>query len=232
MKTMPKYDNAIVIVADLQIGHPRLAPIRMDSTTLRQFQHLKKQCLDKEDFSRKGSIDEPIRELVGLINASEFYYTTSTCSGRISLIEKPQENAAIKRFCNFLSNCHEELNFDQLHDIVKTFAERAGEDTCLWLKYEPFILHVRCFDLDKAHSFLRFAIAQGCRNSGITLGKNGKYLVAVRSTSSMELPLCCGDRFKMDEPYVRFLSEECNRRLRENLSKLKKFTLEVGSILL
>lgn len=40
---------------------------------------------DKTDLSRKGSIDAPIQDLVGCLNASDHYYTTSSCSGRIVL---------------------------------------------------------------------------------------------------------------------------------------------------
>ena len=197
-----------------------------------QFQKLKQQCLDKEDLSRKGSIDEPIRSLVTLINSNSFYYTTSTCSGRVSLIEKPQDNPAIKKGGIFLMNCHEEFDFDHFHKHIVTFKEQNNATTCLWLKFEPFILHVQCYSLDKAHVLLSAAIKQGCRNSGISLGKNEKYLVAVRSTSSMEVPLHCSSRFELDMTYLRFLHEECTRRLGENLERLERFESEVKTVLL
>lgn len=197
-----------------------------------QFHKLKQQCLDKEDLSRKGSIDEPIRSLVTLINSNSFYYTTSTCSGRISLIEKPHDNPAIKKGGRFLLNCHDEFSFDHFHGQIVTFKEENNTTTCLWLKFEPFILHVQCYNLEKAHILLSAAIGQGCRNSGISLGKNEKYLVAVRSTSSMEVPLHCSNKFELDMNYLRFLHGECTRRLRENLTKLERFESEVKKIFL
>jgi tRNA wybutosine-synthesizing protein 3 len=201
------------------------------ATKLRQFNHIKKQCLGKADLSRKGSIDEPIRCLVELLNSNQFYYTTSTCSGRISLIEKPLTNAAIKKDGIFLLNSHDEIEPESLQELVKCFAAKNDDDYCLWLKFEPFIVHIQCFDLDRARSLVNVAIRSGCRNSGITLGKKDKFLVAVRSTSSMEVPLHCGDRFLLDSNYLEFLRSECNRRLRDNLVKLENFRRDVEQAL-
>ena len=56
----------------------------MATPTFNHFDSEKSRVLeDKEDASRKGSIDAPIIELVKYINEQENYYTTSSCSGRI-----------------------------------------------------------------------------------------------------------------------------------------------------
>lgn len=44
----------------------------------------KARVLGQVDLSRKGSVDEPIAPLVEYLNSVENYYTTSSCSGRIS----------------------------------------------------------------------------------------------------------------------------------------------------
>lgn len=43
------------------------------------------------DKSRKGSVDAPIEGLIALINARGDVYTTSSCSGRISVFAEPNE---------------------------------------------------------------------------------------------------------------------------------------------
>lgn len=197
----------------------------------KQFAHFKQQCLAKDDLSRKGSIDEPIRPLVELLNANQYYYTTSTCSGRISLIEKPYDNAAAKKGGNFLLNSHQEIEFPSFNELIRVHAEKNDSNTCLWLKFEPYIMHIQCYDLERAHILLNAANRSGCRNSGITLGKRDKFLVAIRSTSSMEVPLHSGPRFTLDENYLRFVCDECNRRLRENLLKLDGFKDDIEHVL-
>ena len=51
------------------------------------FNQWKKRCFSKVDISKKGSIDDDIYHIVSLINVSSNYFTTSSCSGRIILVE-------------------------------------------------------------------------------------------------------------------------------------------------
>lgn len=199
------------------------------SKKYKQFEQCKKSALNKEDLSKKGSIDEPILNLVNLINVSEFYYTTSTCSGRITLIEKPFGEAGIKKGNCFHLNSHYSVALNDFRTVIETFNRSytvnggaRPDDDCLWLKFEPFIMHIQCYDLDKAKQLLNIAIASGCRNSGVTFGKPDKYFLAIRSTSSMEVPVLCGNKFSIDDNYINYLCEESNRRLADNVIRLSK----------
>lgn len=53
--------------------------------TSAEFVHQKSRILDGIDLSRKGCIDEPIKDLIQLINADSEFVTTSSCSGRVIL---------------------------------------------------------------------------------------------------------------------------------------------------
>lgn len=52
------------------------------------FNKQKKSCLSQVDLSKKGSIDDQIIDLVQYINAHENFFTTSSCSGRISVFSE------------------------------------------------------------------------------------------------------------------------------------------------
>ncbi|XP_054945050.1 tRNA wybutosine-synthesizing protein 3 homolog [Physeter macrocephalus] len=52
-----------------------------------EFRRWKAQCLSKADLSRKGSVDEDVVELVQLLNGREQFFTTSSCAGRIILLD-------------------------------------------------------------------------------------------------------------------------------------------------
>ena len=69
------------------------------------FPHQKQRILvalgtpDEHDRSRKGGVDEPVRELIEFLNTRAHYVTTSSCSGRISVFGssplcKPQEEGS------------------------------------------------------------------------------------------------------------------------------------------
>jgi plasmid rolling circle replication initiator protein Rep len=59
-----------------------MAMLFTDEVYLKNFDKLKSQQSVSKDASRKASIDEHISDLVDLINNSENYFTTSSCSGR------------------------------------------------------------------------------------------------------------------------------------------------------
>lgn len=191
------------------------------------FQQQKQYTLNKKDLSLKGSIDEPIRNLVQIINDSPDYYTTSTCSGRVTLIEKPHDRPNSKNGNKFIQSCHLLDEVKDLKSVINAYLNEAivsnkREDTCLWLKFEPFILHVQCLNLNRAQILLRVALSAGCRNSGLTLGKSDKFMVAVRSSSSMEVPLFCGSKFELSKSYLDFLCQESERRMIDNQDRLRK----------
>lgn len=49
----------------------------------------KQQRLSRADGSRKGSVDEPIAGIVRLLNDRDCFCTTSSCSGRVVVLEQP-----------------------------------------------------------------------------------------------------------------------------------------------
>ena len=57
--------------------------VKLEKCTRALFDSRKRQVLEHADLSRKGSIDDYIRPLVGCINSNHNYVTTSSCSGRI-----------------------------------------------------------------------------------------------------------------------------------------------------
>lgn len=54
----------------------------------RNFAQQKKTALSGVDLSRKGNIDEHIVDLLQLINKNDNFFSTSSCSGRITLFEE------------------------------------------------------------------------------------------------------------------------------------------------
>lgn len=57
------------------------------------FEKQKVACLSQVDLSKKGSIDDQIKDLVQYINAKENFFTTSSCSGRISIFSEVSQFA-------------------------------------------------------------------------------------------------------------------------------------------
>lgn len=63
-----------------------------------EFERQKSKSLSGVDNSRKGSVDEPIIELVEFINGCEDLFTTSSCSGRVAVISQVRPNFDLLSF--------------------------------------------------------------------------------------------------------------------------------------
>ncbi|NXE25288.1 TYW3 protein, partial [Ardeotis kori] len=95
-----------------------------------------------------------------------------------------------------------------------TALEKATGDVVL--KFEPFVLHVLCQELQDAQLLHSVAIDSGFRNSGITVGRGGKIMMAVRSTLCLEVPLSHKGKLMVSEEYIEFLICVANQKMEEN----------------
>ena len=91
------------------------------------FQNDKKVFLSKIDKSSIGSVDEDIKNLIDLINSKENYYSTSSCSGRIVLIEQAEK----KKEAEWLMVSHKEVSFEDLKKALKEVPSGL-----VWLKID------------------------------------------------------------------------------------------------
>lgn len=184
----------------------------------RDFERWKRQSEQKLDYSKKGNVDSDIVPLVCLINSRQEYFTTSSCSGRVILIDTSSENSDVqKQNCVWLFVSHQKCTSDQLIDAV---SKSSGDAV---LKFEPFVLHVQCCRLEDAQLMHSVAINSGFRNSGLTVGKTGKIISAVRSTHSLEVPLSHQGALLVSHDYILFLCEISNQKMEENLRRINRF---------
>ncbi|KAM4727881.1 tRNA wybutosine-synthesizing protein 3 homolog isoform 2-T2 [Anableps anableps] len=165
----------------------------------RTFSRWKIQGLNRLDLSKKGSVDEDIKHVASLLNSCEQFFTTSSCSGRIILI-------------------------DGMSALSRSFGVAV-------LKFEPFVLHVQCRRLEDAQLLHSVAVNSGFKNSGLTVGKTGKIILAVRSTHGLEVPLSRDGKLLVDGDYIQFLTQIANQKMEENLRRIQRFFQNLQSAL-
>ncbi|KAF1940681.1 hypothetical protein EJ02DRAFT_379380 [Clathrospora elynae] len=151
------------------------------------------------DLSPKGSVDAPIRDLIGDINGLEGLVTTSSCSGRISVFlegRKAETEAAEPApesdqsragpggkggGGTWLFISHSPVEATSTPDFMSKFSmemvtgaeeRRPGASyRYIHLKFEPMILHILSASLDHAQRMLTAALTAGFRESGaVSLG--------------------------------------------------------------
>uniref|UniRef100_A0A3B3ZPL2 tRNA wybutosine-synthesizing protein 3 homolog n=1 Tax=Periophthalmus magnuspinnatus TaxID=409849 RepID=A0A3B3ZPL2_9GOBI len=187
------------------------------SCTDREFERWKRQSEQRMDQSKKGGVDEDIAGLVRLLNGTEQYFTTSSCSGRVILIDGVQSSDVQKQNCQWLFVSHQKCTTEQLA------VDRSSGDAVL--KFEPFVLHVQCRRLYDAQLLHSVAINSGFRNSGLTVGKTGKIISAIRSTHGLEVPLTHQGTLLVTPDYIHFLCQICNQKMEENLRRIHRYSV-------
>ncbi|XP_023574038.1 tRNA wybutosine-synthesizing protein 3 homolog isoform X3 [Octodon degus] len=182
-----------------------------------EFRRWKAQRLSKADLSRKGSVDEDVVDLVRLLNAREQFFTTSSCAGRILLLDGGINGFEVqKQNCCWLLVTHKPCVKE---DVMAALKKASGDAV---LKFEPLVLHVQCRQLQDAQLLHAVAVDSGFRNSGITVGKKGKTILAVRSTHGLEVPLSHKGKLMVTEEYIDFLLNTANQKLEENKKRIER----------
>nr|XP_040027900.1 tRNA wybutosine-synthesizing protein 3 homolog isoform X1 [Gasterosteus aculeatus aculeatus] len=190
------------------------------------FSQWKKQCLNKLDLSKKGSVDEDIANVVSLLNSREEYFTTSSCSGRVILIDRAAGSSDIhKQNCVWLFVSHQKCTSE---DLMCALAGSSGDAV---FKFEPFVLHLQCRWLEDAQLMHSVAVNSGFRNSGLTVGKTGKIITAVRSTHGLEVPLSREGKLLVEHEYIHFLTQIANQKMEENRRRIHRYYQNLQSAL-
>jgi tRNA wybutosine-synthesizing protein 3 len=171
----------------------------------------KSKILSRADNSKAGQIDEEIKELVKLINSKKDYCTTSSCAGRITLIEKKSERK--------IDSCW--LLAKHCPVTLKEVISRLKSEHDVWLLQESFILHVFCRDLGSADTFLRACHTVGLKRAGI-ISISNKIMIECMGNEKIETIIIKKGKLAADETCIKILVDECNSKMKRNRAKMDK----------
>ena len=180
---------------------------------------------NKEDLSRKHSIDDYIVSLIHRINTHHDYYTSSSCSGRtLVFTSSATVTSSSKSDCQWLYVTHEQAD---LNAIITCLEQRPAHIDMISIKFEAFILHVICRTLECAKVLMNIALECGYRNSGLVMSNQGKITLAVRSTHALEVPIVIEGQLSVDSAYIAKVVSIANEKMTANMAKIDKFRLRV-----
>ena len=172
------------------------------------FLNEKKNFLTKLDKSKKGDIDRKVISLIENINQKENYYTTSSCSGRVVLWSgtgKKNESEWLKTS----------------HDLIKKdFFKLETKKELVWLRLEPFIIHIACYDLGSANKLL--LESKKLYKKSCILSANNKIIVEIRGSESLEMPFYLDGKI-MYIGKIDWLTDLINKKLEQIWDKTEQF---------
>jgi tRNA wybutosine-synthesizing protein 3 len=171
----------------------------------------------------EGEVDEEILPIVEKINSNQDYFTTSSCAGRIVLIEMP--DLGDKEAAEFLGKWHREI---EVKEIMDAFL-KAKDNTTVFLLAQSPIIHIRCRTLESAVKLRNIAVESGLKYStlkSLTLSSKNepvKVVVEILSSENIHVPIARSGKLFPDRDYLAFLVENANQALKRAREKLERF---------
>ncbi len=159
---------------------------------------------NKLDKSPQGFIDPDILPLLSKINKK--YTTTSSCSGRITLMKGVKKGEV-----EWLYKTHTKASATEVYKVLQ-------KQSPLRFFYEPLILHFQCKDQEQAEDVLQSLQNNGFQRSYLRSFKN--WTIEINETGKMETILTKD----LSKEYIALLVKEANLRLKktkENITKLE-----------
>lgn len=171
------------------------------------------KSLQEEKTLKK--VDKGILTLLDIINNNENYYTSSSCFGRIVLLELPQ--IGDKKQAKWLGKWHRPIEPSEILKVVKK--AKTGQ---LWLLAQPPIIHITAKTNNAADNILKTAISSGFKNSGIkSIGK--KIVVEICSTERLDSPVGVNGQLLCNKEYLQLLVSIANEVIDRSTEKLHRF---------
>jgi len=183
------------------------------------FDALKERAMQRLDADGADENAE-LRMLLQKINSMHPYFTTSSCAGRIALIELPRIGAKME--AKFLGKWHREITKEELGIALKKY--RKGE---LWLIAQGPIIHVAARSLEDAVGLLKTALRCGFKKSGIISVSKSRVNVEILSTERIDIPIGAGGRVLCDDAMLDFFVEKADTAIEKSDSKLKRLIKEI-----
>ena len=170
----------------------------------------KKRTLTNLELAiRENLVDEEIIPTLNKINNLDNYYTTSSCIGRVGIMEIPKDKNP-KLYSRWLGKWHHYATYDEMFDALK---ERKN-GYIVFVMNSP-ILHIACKDIESAKKMLELAIHSGLKASSIKSVSDRRVIVEILTTYKVDAPIGEDGKLFVDDNYLKFLLDYSNLKLKK-----------------
>ena len=180
------------------------------------FEDGKRKALKKfRKALENNEVDAPIIQLLKKINSLKDFYTTSSCAGRVVLLH---EFGYRKNEHEFILKEHRKVNIEEFLNVnLEKFKGRV------WLKQEPFIIHIVARTLEKAIEMLNLGLRAGLKHSGVFVFKPERYILELNGTQHLSVPISEKGKMLVTKDYFIYLLKIAAEKLQKNAETRKKF---------
>ena len=173
-------------------------------------------------------VDEPILPYLNIINSYDSFYTTSSCYGRITLDLTPvNEN---KKDHSWLGKWHRVVSYEDINKKLEEASRLSGWEI-VWLKQDPFILHIGAKTINDAEKLLHAARElSGLKRVGI-MHTTPRIMIEVMGLDFMSCPLLIKDKKIIEKQELKNIIDIANLKFGRNEERLKVFISNLQKIM-
>jgi tRNA wybutosine-synthesizing protein 3 len=181
------------------------------------FNKNKKQILEKLKIAKNENlVDKGIIPIIDIINSNKNYYTSSSCYGRIVILELPY--LGDKKNAVFLGKWHREIKPEDVFLAL----EKSSNKGQLWFLAQSPIIHVYSINIKSADQLVKIAANSGFKHSSFKTSKKN-IIVEIVSTERIDAPIGFNGELYCDKNYIFLLTDIANKIIKKSYLKLEKF---------
>ena len=182
----------------------------------KDFTKNKKKTLEKLEVAKKEKlVDEGIIPIIDILNSNENYYTSSSCYGRIVLLELP--DLGDKKNAEFLGKWHRKIKTE---DVFLALEKSSGKGQ-LWFLAQSPIIHIYAKNIESADKLVKIAVTCGFKNTAFKTNEKN-IIIEIASTERIDAPIGLNGKLYCDKKYIFLLVDIANKVFKKSLLKLEK----------
>jgi len=164
-------------------------------------------------------VDKKILSILDLINKSDEFCTSSSCAGRIVLLEIPK--IGDKRNAKFVGIWHRTIKSIDLLSALK-----EAKTGLLWILAQPPIIHISAKTRSAADKLVKIANASSFKNSAFkSISKH--IVVEICSTERLDAPIGKDGILFCNKDYLNLIVKIANEVIIKSDLKLSRFKREL-----
>ena len=164
---------------------------------------------------KEKKADKKIIPLVEFLFSKKDYFTTSTCSGRIVLLQLDSKES--KQPKAFFAKWHEIPKFKEVWEKAN---EKCKQN--LWFKQEPFVLVIGTNSLENAKKLMSICRNNGVKKAGIMACEEGKFLVEIMGSHYLSFLAKENSWLLVDEKFFKKQFETACKKLKISWKQLER----------
>ncbi len=169
-----------------------------------------------ENAITEKKIDPLMIPISNYIATTKEFFTTSTCSGRITLMDLDETEK--KREGAFFRKWHRTVTFDEVWEGICDETNTGN----VWFKQDGLVVLIGTNTLENAKHVLNVVHNLGIKRVGINHFEPGKIHIELFGTQHMSVPVKRGKEILAGKEYVKELVKLANKKWKLNDKTLKK----------